>query len=91
MASLSVLKDGAPVEALTNTPAVRYGFAIAKAPDKINYRPATLTQFLQWQDEGVNLGDTNVRVVNFTANPTTFRVTRGTGERSNVITVTKLP
>lgn len=43
--------------------------------------------FVQWQDEGVDLGAPNVRVINFTGDPALYQVTRGTGENSNVITV----
>ena len=52
--------------------------------------PVTRTEFprsVQWQNEGVNLGAPNVRVVNIVADPAVYQVTRGTGEHSNVITI----
>lgn len=42
-------------------------------------------QFIQWQDEGTNLGGPDADTVNFTGTGVT--VTRGTGENENKITV----
>jgi hypothetical protein len=59
------------------------GFPAAEAP--------LFPLSIQWQSEGAALGAPNVRVVNFTGDPAVINVTRGTGEKSNVITVRLVP
>lgn len=46
--------------------------------------------YIQWQFEGVNLGDATVTTVNFVAGApgSDLTVTRGTGENAGVLTVT---
>ena len=46
--------------------------------------PGTPPTFIQWQDAGVDLGEPNVLVINFTY---PLIATRGVGEHENVITV----
>lgn len=43
--------------------------------------------WIQFQDDGVNLGDTGVIVVDFVGDPAVILATRGVGENSNVITI----
>jgi hypothetical protein len=45
---------------------------------------------LQWQSEGTAVGPRTVQVVNFETDPTLVHVSRGTGEKANVITVNAL-
>jgi hypothetical protein len=87
MPNLTVLKDGAAIPTTSSVPGVSYGYSIVARPSKVNYQPENLIQFLQWQDEGVNLGDTAAHVVNFVADPNFWIATRGVGEHSNVITI----
>lgn len=47
--------------------------------------------YLQWQEEGVDLGLPDVRVVNVTGDPAIIKATRGVGENSNVITIRLAP
>ncbi len=42
-------------------------------------------QFLQWQDEGINLGGPDAEIINIVGDAIT--ATRGTGEESNVVTL----
>jgi hypothetical protein len=91
MPNLTVLKDGIAVPTTSSAPAVLYGYVAAARPGPANYRPDGLIQFLQWQDEGSNLGDNAARVVNFVANPLAWQATRGVGEHANVITLKKIP
>lgn len=46
---------------------------------------------LQIRSEGVNLGDANVRVIDFISDPAELTVTRGWGENRHIITVRKIP
>lgn len=57
------------------------------------YPQANATEFekyLQFQNAGVNLGDRGVRVLNIVGDPAVIQATRGVGENSNVITVSKV-
>lgn len=85
MTHLTVLKDGAVVPATGGASPVLPGFAITAAARAL--ARVAFEQFLQWQSEGANLGDTGVCVVNIVADPTAWTATRGTGEFSNVITL----
>ena len=57
----------------------------AEAPDGL------LGNQLQIRNEGVDVGDPNVLVIDFIADPAELSVTRGWGENRHVITVRKLP
>lgn len=46
---------------------------------------------LQIRNEGTNLGDANVRVIDFISDPAELTVTRGWGENRHIITVRKIP
>jgi hypothetical protein len=55
-----------------------------------SFPPAAATSFpklLQFQDDGIALGDRGVRVVNIVADPLVVQATRGVGENSNVVTI----
>jgi len=47
--------------------------------------------WLQVQDEGINLGNANVTVIDFRGDPAVILATRGVGENSHVITVMLVP
>lgn len=72
--------------AIMPAPTASSGFAMTAASGY----PAVAGAFkayLQWKEEGVNLGLPDVRVVNVTGNPAICKATRGVGENSNVITI----
>jgi hypothetical protein len=48
-------------------------------------------EFLQWQFNGVNLGDNRVAVVDIVGDPDVILASRGFGENSHVITIRKAP
>lgn len=69
------------------TPATPTTYAFDVTPS-----PAPATQgfpgdWLQVRDEGVDVGDANVEVIDFTGDPEFVTVTRGVGENSHVVTV----
>lgn len=47
-------------------------------------------EFLQWQFDGVNLGDNRVAVVDIVGDPDVILASRGFGENSHVITIRKV-
>ena len=85
MAGFRVLQDGAEVPPSGVAAPLPNTFAISGL-----VAPAPRTRFplgIQWQDEGVNAGEPNVRVVNIITDPLVYTASRGAGEKSNVITI----
>lgn len=71
------------------TPTTSTGFAVTPAAAMtVQGLPG---DWLQVQDEGVNLGDPNVTVIDFVGDPAVILATRGVGENSHVITVALVP
>jgi len=82
---MNILHDGN--EIAPSGPAPDYSTEYAIVPvARLPEPAAAFPLYLQWQDEGVDLGDRNVRVVNIVTSPA-FSVSRGTGEKANVITI----
>jgi hypothetical protein len=71
------------------TPLPPLGFAPVAAPAiSVQGLPG---DWLQVRDEGVNLGNANVAVIDFRGDPAVILVTRGVGENSHVVTVRMNP
>ena len=83
---MRILYNGEEVPLSGAPPSYVSGYGIVPIA---NFPPAEAPRFplfLQWQKDGVDAGEPNVRVVNIiTGNA--FRVSRGTGEKANVITI----
>ena len=88
MAHFNVLWDGAEVPPSGSPAPAPNTYEISAIPAPVPDPDFPLS--MQWQSDGVDLGEPNVRVINFIAALDEFLVTRGTGEQSNVITVRKL-
>ena len=85
---MNILHDGN--EIAPSGPAPDYSTEYAIVPvARLPEPAAAFPLYLQWQDEGVDLGDRNVRVVNIVTSPA-FSVSRGTGEKANVITIAQV-
>ena len=85
MAGFRVLQDGAEVPPSGVAAPLPNTFAISGL-----VAPSPRTRFplgIQWQDEGVDAGEPNVRIVNIITDPLVYTASRGTGEKSNVITI----
>lgn len=71
------------------TPTTTTGFAVTPAAAMtVQGLPG---DWLQFRDEGIDLGDPNVTVVDFVGDPAVILATRGVGENSHVITVALVP
>ena len=88
MAVFTVLWEGEPVPPSGSPAPAPNTYEISAIPAPVPDPDFPLS--VQWQADGTDLGEPNVRIVNFVAALDEFLVTRGTGEQSNVITVRKL-
>jgi len=88
---MNVLQNGNEIPPSGPAPDYSSGYGIVPIAGWPAAEMPAFPLYLQWQDEGVDLGDRGVRVVNFVTDPTVWLVTRGVGEQSNVITIGAAP
>jgi hypothetical protein len=75
--SFSVIPGPIPADSLDFSPVAAPAISVQGLPG----------DWLQVQDEGLNLGNANVAVIDFRGDPAVILATRGVGENSHVVTV----